>query len=53
MLRDAADHPAAERWRSHWEREQLRSRANSIEGGSSEILRDIVAERILALPRSR
>ncbi|WP_341720831.1 acyl-CoA dehydrogenase family protein [Micromonospora sp. FIMYZ51] len=53
VLRDAADHPAAERWRSHWEREQLRSRANSIEGGSSEILRDIVAERILALPRSR
>ncbi len=36
-----------------WQRLQLRSRGNSIEGGTSEILRQIVAERILALPRSR
>ncbi len=36
-----------------WQRLQLRSRGNSIEGGTSEILRGIIAERILALPRSR
>ncbi len=36
-----------------WQRLQLRSRGNSIEGGTSEILRGIVAERILALPKSR
>ncbi|ABL80328.1 MULTISPECIES: acyl-CoA dehydrogenase family protein [unclassified Nocardioides] len=31
----------------------LRSRANSIEGGTTEVLKDIVAERVLSLPRSR
>ena len=36
-----------------WHHQQLRSRGNTIEAGSSEILRNIVAERVLHLPRSR
>jgi alkylation response protein AidB-like acyl-CoA dehydrogenase len=38
---------------SFWSYELLRSRGNSIEGGTTEILRNIVAERVLALPRVR
>jgi len=36
-----------------WQRLQLRSRGNSLEGGTSEILRGVIAERILGLPKSR
>ena len=36
-----------------WQYEQLRSLGNTIEAGTSEVLRGIVAERVLGLPRSR
>ena len=34
-----------------WMRHFLRARANSIEGGTTEILKNITAERVLGLPR--
>jgi alkylation response protein AidB-like acyl-CoA dehydrogenase len=36
-----------------WAHRFLRSRANSIEGGTSDVLRNIVAERVLGLPKLR
>jgi alkylation response protein AidB-like acyl-CoA dehydrogenase len=38
---------------SKWSYELLRARGNSIEGGTTEILKNIVAERVLGLPRMR
>lgn len=35
----------------NWMKQFLRARANSIEGGTSEILRGIIADRVLNLPR--
>ena len=48
---DTAGH--AGEWAAYWRRTQLRSRANTIEGGTSEILRGVIAERVLGLPRHR
>ncbi|MGH2875750.1 MAG: acyl-CoA dehydrogenase family protein [Solirubrobacteraceae bacterium] len=36
-----------------WAYELLRARGNSIEGGTTEVLKNIVAERVLGLPKSR
>ncbi len=36
-----------------WAYRRLRTRGNSIEAGTSEVLRNIVAERVVGLPRSR
>jgi alkylation response protein AidB-like acyl-CoA dehydrogenase len=38
---------------SDWTYRFLRSRANSIEGGTTEILKNIVAERVLGMPKLR
>jgi alkylation response protein AidB-like acyl-CoA dehydrogenase len=38
---------------SPWSYELLRARGNSIEGGTTEVLKNIVAERVLGLPRMR
>ncbi len=36
-----------------WSYELLRARGNSIEGGTTEVLKNIVAERVLGLPKGR
>jgi len=38
---------------SIWSYRLLRARANSIEGGTTEVLKNIVAERVLGLPKLR
>jgi alkylation response protein AidB-like acyl-CoA dehydrogenase len=44
---DAADAP----FDGRWQYEYLRARGNTIEAGTSEVQRNIVAERVLGLPR--
>ena len=45
--------PRAQLQADEWTFRFLRARANSIEGGTTEILKNIVAERVLGLPRLR
>jgi alkylation response protein AidB-like acyl-CoA dehydrogenase len=40
-------------WGEEWSHRFLRSQANSIEGGTTDVLKNIVAERVLGLPRLR
>ncbi len=40
-------------WDGYWQYHRLRSRGNTIEAGTSEVLRNIIAERVVGLPRSR
>jgi alkylation response protein AidB-like acyl-CoA dehydrogenase len=55
LVQTAADllGPEALQASSPWAYELLRARGNSIEGGTTEILQTIVAERVLGLPRGR
>ncbi|HEY3960433.1 MAG TPA: acyl-CoA dehydrogenase family protein [Solirubrobacteraceae bacterium] len=45
--------PNALRAGDPWAYELLRARGNSIEGGTTEVLKNIVAERVLGLPKAR
>jgi alkylation response protein AidB-like acyl-CoA dehydrogenase len=45
--------PEAMRPDSEWAYRFLRARANSIEGGTTEVMKNIIAERVLGLPRLR
>ncbi|HEX3042136.1 MAG TPA: acyl-CoA dehydrogenase family protein [Solirubrobacterales bacterium] len=50
MLARGAEHAVSG---GAWQYGFLRSRANSIEGGTTDILKNIIAERVLGLPRLR
>ena len=45
--------PGALQAGGRWAYELLRARGNSIEGGTTEVLKNIVAERVLGLPKAR
>ena len=45
--------PEALRAGTPWSYELLRARGNTIEGGTTEVLKNIVAERVLGLPKAR
>ncbi len=49
LMRGSAHAVQSGRWQHHF----LRSRANTIEAGTSEIQRNIIAERVRGLPKSR